>query len=109
MKTGDRIRARIEQEVRQYEKLLLILSEHSIRSTWVESEVEAALAKETPEQAVLFPVRLDDAVMQTDVACAVKLQRERHIGDFRQWKDHDCYQTAFDRLLRDLKAESQEP
>ena len=27
-------------------------------------------------------------------------------GDFRAWKDHDAYQQAFTRLLRDLKAES---
>jgi uncharacterized protein YjbI with pentapeptide repeats len=108
MKTGDRIRARIEQEIRVHDKLLLILSEHSIRSTWVESEVEAALAKETPEHTVLFPVRLDDTVMQTNIAWAVKLRRERHITDFANWKDHDAYQKAFERLLRDLKAESAE-
>ena len=29
----------------------------------------------------------------------------RHIGDFTQWQDHDVYQQAFDRLLRDLKAD----
>jgi hypothetical protein len=29
----------------------------------------------------------------------------RHIGDFTGWKDHDTYQTAFQRLLHDLKAE----
>ena len=27
----------------------------------------------------------------------------RHILDFSNWKDHDAYQVAFDRLLRDLK------
>jgi hypothetical protein len=34
--------------------------------------------------------------------------RQRHAGDFRQWKQHDAYQKAFDRLLRDLKAEGQQ-
>ena len=28
------------------------------------------------------------------------------IADFRAWKDHDPYQKAFERLLRDLKAAS---
>jgi hypothetical protein len=28
------------------------------------------------------------------------------IGDFTAWKDHDAYQQAFTRLLRDLKAEN---
>ena len=32
-------------------------------------------------------------------------RRTRHIGDFTKWKDHDSYRKAFDRLLRDLRAE----
>ena len=32
------------------------------------------------------------------------LRNTRHVGDFCQWKHHDAYQTAFQRLLRDLKA-----
>ena len=55
---------------------------------------------------VLFPIRLDDAVMETDQAWAASLRRMRHIGDFRAWKDHDQYQKSFERLMRDLKAES---
>ena len=31
---------------------------------------------------------------------------ERHIWDFTGWNDHDSYQKASDRLLRDLKAEA---
>ena len=81
------------------------LSENSIRSPWVEEEVEAALEKERKQnKLVLFPIRLDDAVMETDQAWAASLRRTRHIGDFLTWKDHDQYQKSFDRLLRDLKA-----
>jgi hypothetical protein len=29
----------------------------------------------------------------------------RHIGDFTRWKNHDAYQKALDRLLRDLRIE----
>ena len=29
----------------------------------------------------------------------------RYIGDFTRWKDHDAYQKALDRLLRDLRVE----
>ena len=56
-------------------------------------------------RTVLFPIRLDDAVMNTDQAWAADIRRTRHIGDFRNWKDHKRYKTAFDRLLRDLKAD----
>ena len=53
---------------------------------------------------LLFPVTLDDAVMDTDVAWAAEIRRTRHIGDFRDWNNHDAYQKSLDRLLRDLKA-----
>jgi hypothetical protein len=43
--------------------------------------------------------------METDQAWAADILRTRHIGDFSRWKDHDAYQQAFERLLRDLKAE----
>ena len=36
----------------------------------------------------------------------LSIRHIRHIGDFNKWKDHDSYQKAFDRLLRDLKAEA---
>jgi hypothetical protein len=35
---------------------------------------------------------------------AAEIRWSRHIGDFRGWKDHDSYQKAFQRLLRDLAA-----
>ncbi len=53
---------------------------------------------------MLFSIRLDGAVMETDEAWVAKIRRTRHIGDFGRWKDHDLYQEAFERLLRDLKA-----
>jgi len=105
MKIGDKIRDRIDLSIRIHDKLLLVLSEHSINSDWVEDEVEAAYEQERQRgKTVLFPIRLDSAVMDTDKAWASKLRRQRHIGDFTQWKDHDAYQKAFDRLMRDLKA-----
>jgi hypothetical protein len=63
------------------------------------------LKKNARSQTVLFPVRLDEAVMETDQAWAADIRRTRHIGDFSRWKNHDTYQQAFERLLRDLKEE----
>jgi hypothetical protein len=105
LKIGDKFRMRIDESIRVHDKLMVILSENSIRSPWVEEEVEAALEKERKQnKLVLFPIRLDDAVMETDQAWAASLRRTRHIGDFLTWKDHDPYQESFNRLLRDLKA-----
>ena len=102
---GDKIRPRIEESIRLYDKLLLVLSEHSIASNWVAYEVEWALNKE-PEGVpnVLYPLRLDDAVMKTKAGWADDIRRTRHIGDFTHWKNRDDYQKAFSRLLRALKA-----
>jgi uncharacterized protein YjbI with pentapeptide repeats len=105
LKVGDRFRVRIEESIRVYDKLLVVLSENSVRSEWVEEEVEAAFERERASgQAVLFPVRLDDAVMTTPEAWAASIRRTRHIGDFRLWKNHDDYQGSLQRLLRDLRA-----
>jgi hypothetical protein len=104
MKIGDDIWARIDQTIRVYDKLLVVLSKNSIGSSWVKDEVETAFEEERRrDQTILFPVMLDYAVMGTDKPWAAKIRR-RHIGDFTHWKDHDSYQQAFDRLLRDLKA-----
>ena len=108
MKIGDHIRSRIEQAIHVHEKLLLLLSEHALKSDWVEDEVEIALEKERRQgREMLFPVRLDDAVMQTSQAWAAKLRRTRHIGDFTRWTDPQEYQRTFERLLHDLKVDVQ--
>jgi uncharacterized protein YjbI with pentapeptide repeats len=104
LKIGNKFRQHIDEAIYLQDKLLLLLSEHSIASTWVENEVEAALEKEDKQKReVLFPVRLDDTVMQTSRAWAATLRRTRHIGDFTTWTDTKAYQVAFERLLRDLK------
>ena len=106
MDIGDKIRPRIEESIRLYDKLLLVLSEYSIASNWVAYEVEGALNKEPEgEPNVLYPIRLDDAVMQCKAGWVDDVRRTRHIGDFTHWKNHDDYHEAFDRLLRALKVE----
>lgn len=108
LKIGEKFRPRIDEAIRRHDKLLLVLSQNSVRSPWVEKEVETAFEKERRyKKLVLFPIRLDDAVMRARQAWAADIRRQRHIGDFTCWKDHDTYQKAFTRLLRDLKAEAQ--
>jgi hypothetical protein len=112
MPIGGRLLDEIDTAIQLRDKVLLILSEHSIKSDWVEDEVKKAFEEErtrVPKQTVLFPIRLDDAVMDTQEAWAGLLRRDRNIGDFRQWKDHDSYKRSFDRVLRDLKAAQKVP
>ena len=77
------------------------------RHGWeVEDEVTKAFAEERQRGgAVLFPVRLDDAIFATKEAWALKLRDNRNIGDFRGWEDHGTYKKSLERLLRDLRVE----
>ena len=107
MKSGDKFRDRIDESIRLHDKLLLVLSENSVSSQWVEKEVETALEKEREQgKIVLFPVKLGDSVLEIKAGCAADVRRTRHIGHFTDWKNHDSYKKAFDRLMRDLKAET---
>ena len=107
---GAKIWDTIDEAIRLRDKVLLILSETSIASDWVEDEVTKAFAEERDrKRLVLFPVRIDDAVMTTSEPWARKLRDDRHIGDFRKWKEHEAYQKALERLLRDLTVVAAKP
>lgn len=100
---GAKILDGIDEAIRLRERVVLILSESAISSDWVEDEVTMAFEEERRrDQTVLFPIRLDETVMDTNEAWASKL-RARNIGDFTRWKDHDAYRATMDRILRDLK------
>ncbi len=67
LKIGDRLRPSFDEAIRVHDKLMVLLSENSVNSPWVEKEVETAFEKERQEKrTVLFPIRLDDAVMETE-------------------------------------------
>ncbi len=109
LKIGDRFRSRIDESIRIHDKLVIILSANSVNSNWVESEVESALEREQKEgKDVLFPIAIDDEVFTSQQSWAADIRRKRHIGDFRQWKSHDDYTRAFEKLVKDLK-KSQPP
>jgi hypothetical protein len=113
MKGGHKLHEQIDEAIRLHDKLLLILSEHSMSSPWVETEIANAREREKREdKQLLFPItlvpfeaikqwKLFDADMGIDSAREI---REYFIPDFSNWKDHDSYQTAFQRLVKDLKA-----
>jgi hypothetical protein len=109
MPISGKILDEIDAAIRQRDNVVLILSERSIKSDWVEDEVTKAFEEERKRnQIVLFPIRLDDAVMDASEACAAKL-RARNIGDFTCWKDPDAYKKALERVLRDLAPKPKSP
>ncbi len=70
IETGDQVRQRIEEAILLYDKLLLVLSQHSINSSWMEFEVEEAFYQEINScTTVLFPVLLDRSLMESTMSC----------------------------------------
>lgn len=112
---GKKVHEQIDEAIRVYDRLLLILSASSMCSRWVKVEIANARQKELASgKKVLFPVALVpfDAVrpweqFNADIGEDTAREiREFFIPDFSQWKNHDAYHTSFERLVTDLKAQS---
>lgn len=104
LRIGDHLRTTIDRTIRVYDKLLLIFSVNSVRSQWVEQEVETALSRERTEgMTILFPIRLDDYIFELSLGWPVLIRNTRHVGDFSRWREHELYSRAFRRLVEDLK------
>lgn len=101
---GGFIQEHIDRQIRLHDKVILILSEASVASAWVRREVKMAIEEEKEGRHVLFPIRLDNAVLDTTDQWAHDIKRTRNIGDFTKWKEYGAYRTTFDSVLRDLKA-----
>ena len=115
MKGGRKLHEEIFRAIQIHDKLLLVLSEHSMKSEWVMTEIRRARKVEREEnRRKLFPIRLVDFKTIQNWECfdadsgkdlAVEL-REYYIPDFSTWKDHDAFEVEFGKLMRDLKAEN---
>ncbi|MCK4303366.1 MAG: toll/interleukin-1 receptor domain-containing protein [Candidatus Eisenbacteria sp.] len=119
-KTGESMWGEIDQAIRDFDKLVLIASASSLKSPYVQDEIERAIQKERKRQKlkaagqytgntnVLFPVRLDDYIFKgweherkVDVTKKV-------IADARGWsEDPEVYAQVRDKLIRDLKADGE--
>jgi hypothetical protein len=118
VKGGEKLYEQIDEAIRLHDKLLLILSPHSMESEWVKTEIAKARKREVRDQRrVLFPIRLAPFETLRDWECfdadtgkdSAREIREYFIRDFSNWKDHHSYQEAFQRLISDLKASDARP
>ena len=113
LKGGRKLHEQIFQAIQIHDKLLLVLSDYSMKSEWVTTEIRRALKVEQEEsRRKLFPIRLVsfDAIQKWECFdadsgkdLAVEL-REYYIPDFSNWKDHDSFEKEFAKLLSDLRA-----
>jgi uncharacterized protein YjbI with pentapeptide repeats len=103
LKSG-RMETQIDRAIRQNPTVLLILSEHSLKSDWVEHEVRTArgLEKEM-ERDVLCPIALDDSWRSSPWPKRVMEQvMEYNILDFSTWEDDGKFGSTFNKLIDGL-------
>ncbi len=114
MRPGHKVHEQINAALGAYDRLLIVLSEASLASDWVDHELHRARRRETKDRMrMLYPVRLVsmnrlkewelfDADTGRDTAREI---REYYIPDFSGWKDPAVLETAIDQLLDGLRRE----
>jgi hypothetical protein len=98
------LKEQIIRAIRLNDVILLVLSESSVKSDWVENELEIARRKEKAENRdVLCPVALDDS-WKTKVEGDVLWRQlaKKNILDFSAWKTK-AFGTQFKKLVKGLK------
>lgn len=102
--TAGRLETQIDRAIRHNPTVLLILSEHSTNSDWVEHEARLArkLEKELGRE-VLCPIALDDSWKTCNWPERIKEQiMEYNILDFSNWEDDAKLDVMFKKLVNGL-------
>jgi len=103
-KTGQ-VENQIAWAMCQGSKVLLVLSEHSIKSDWIEQEVlEARKLEKDMGRGVLCLVALDDSWKDNHASNRIMEQiMESSVLDSSGWKDKSTFDGTFQKLLDGLE------
>lgn len=102
--TAGRLEKQIDRAIRYNPTVLLILSEHSVKSDWVQHEARLArqLELETGRD-VLCPIALDSSWESCKWPERLREQiMEYNVLDFSGWKSDEVFQLMFARLIEGL-------
>lgn len=110
---GDDIRDEIDRGIRMWDKVLLLCSERSLSSWWVDQEIEKAVQKEERlwkergrKVLALVPLDLDGTLRSWEDGKA-SLIISRKAADFRNAEaDPDRFASALELLIRALRADA---
>jgi len=110
---GQKIHEEVAKAINNFDRLIVVLSDNSMHSPWVQAEVRKARQRELHDKCrVLFPIslvpferlrawELFDADSGQDLAVEI---REYLIPDFSRWQDRKTFDTQVRALLAGLKA-----
>ena len=108
---GSAIEPTITQMIRSSDRVVVLLGQKALLSSWVRFEVKEALQLEIEStgqqdhvsrctQSVLLPLRVDNIGIEEIEAWIGK----RHIGDVRAWEEQEAvYRKVVERLIQDLR------
>lgn len=108
---GQKIHSQVRRAIQRQDKLLIAISDASMSSEWVQTELYHARQREVAEKnQLLFPVSLVpyeklkewsafDADTGRDMAREI---REYYIPDFSNWKDEKAFSESVGRLIESL-------
>jgi hypothetical protein len=107
LRAGDKFKMEIDESIQHCDKLLVILSTHSVTSGWVEHEVGIARHKESNgKRLVIMPILLETNATRSTKKWVKYIQNNRHIEEFIHWNDSSQYQRALSQLLTHLKVKA---
>ena len=102
--TAGRLETQIDRAMRQNPTVLLVLSENSTTSDWV--EYEASLARQIEKEIgkdVLCPISLDDSWKTAKWSARLMKQiKEYNILDYSNWKDDKAFTQVFNKMISGL-------
>jgi hypothetical protein len=101
---GQNTLAEIDQAIRLFDKSILVLSQHSLQSRWIQKEIEKLLEMERERistSPVMIPISIDGAIFTAEMGWA-RIAQSRLIADFSNWRDDKIYRNMLIGLSRTL-------
>ncbi len=112
--SDDSLHQEVDHGIRQWDKLLLCCSEHSLKSWWVDDEIDTAFEKERDfieekEEKILalIPLDLDGHMFSDEYIKEEKSDiQSRLVIDFTGWEDDNAkFEQQMEKVVRALKTD----